>query len=117
MYWKCAIAALGAGGLVLSSALSDGTVTRLEQIQIAIAVAGTILVFYVYNMPGSMYAKALVAGLAAGLNLLVGVLPDHRLTSADWWNFAVVAATAVGVLAKRNAALTPQPAQPVPPAA
>ncbi len=108
---------LMAGATVLSSALSDGTVTTAEKITIAIAVTMAISTYVVPNLTTFPYGKTIVNAVLAGLNLVSQLLlTNAHLSSAMWINVGI---TVVGVLVAYQ---IPGPqhvvaAPPVPPAA
>lgn len=86
-----------AAGTVLSSALSDGHVTTLEGVTIAIAATMAISTYIVPNLTTYPYAKTIVNAVLAGLNLVAQLLlTDNHLTSASWLNVGI---TVLGVLA------------------
>jgi len=96
-YLKGIVAALGAAAMLLSSELTDGTVTNVEWLQIAAAFIAAFQVWYFANTTVQPSVKSALAAVAAVLNGLIGVLPDHSLGTADLVNLVIAALTAAGV--------------------
>jgi hypothetical protein len=101
MYLKLLVAVIGAIVAGVSAAVTDSVFTDIEKIQVGIAVVTAISVWWTTNLLGSMltaYAKAGMAAVLAALNLAVSLIADGTLNTADWWQLAVSALVAAGVL-------------------
>jgi len=99
VYGKVIPLFLGSIFLVVQSAVSDDVVTGDEKIQIALIVVGGIVTYIVPNLVGGIahFAKGITSAAIAVLTGLSGWLVDGMSTS-DWWNLLIAAATAAGVL-------------------
>jgi hypothetical protein len=99
---KAVAALLGAAGVTLVSALSDGHVNTVEAIQIAIAVATAAGVYLAANVPQMVWAKTAIATVLAVLNLYVTYVAAGPITTAEWVNLGIAALTALGVYVVPN---------------
>jgi hypothetical protein len=100
-YLKLLAAMVGAGVVVLVSALTDRHIDTAEWVQVAIQCTTAAGVWMVANLPGFPYGKILIA---ATLVLLNGVVADLSggITHTEWLNLGVAVLTALGVFALRN---------------
>lgn len=102
---KFIAALVGAALVVLSSALSDGDFSLVEQIQVAVAVATAAGVYIAANLPALTGAKTAIAAVLAALNLVIVYLTDAAgtsLTGSEWVNVGLSVLTAVGVFTVSN---------------
>lgn len=83
------------------AALTDGVVTNVEWINVAIAGVGAAAVFAAPNVPGARFTKSILAVLAAVLTFLVTGITDG-ISTAEWLQILVIAAGAIGVYAVPN---------------
>ena len=106
-YGKSLVALAIAALTTLASALTDGHVTTVEGIQVAVAVATAAGVWLVpiNNWP---WMKTAVAALLAVLTLAVTLIADGHLSGADAVNLALAA---LGVLGVHVAPARSEPAQ------
>jgi hypothetical protein len=88
--------------MLLSSSLTDGTVTSVEWLQVVVAGVATIQVWYVANTQVQPAVKAALAGILAALNFAIGIIPDHAIGRADLLNLVIAALTAAGVWGVAN---------------
>lgn len=87
------------------AALTDGVVTNVEWINVAIAGVGAAAVFAAPNVPGARFTKSILAVLAAILTFLVTGITDG-ISTAEWLQILVIAAGAIGVYAVPNKTLS-----------
>lgn len=107
---KFLAALAAAAATVLVSALSDGHVSAVEGVQIAICAATAAGVWVTANVPAMTWAKAAVAVVLAALNPLVSYLAAGGLTGAEWVNVGLAAVGALAVyLVPNRAAAEPAP--------
>ena len=111
-YAKAVVALVFAAATVAASAVTDGTITIIEWIEIAIAGLTAGGVWLNANLPGYQTAKTNVAAALAGLNFLTGAVTDG-MTTAEWINFGLAFAGTVFVWAVPNQP-TPQPTADAP---
>lgn len=100
-YLKFAAALAGTVATVLVSSLSDGHVSAAEWVQVAISAATAAGVWTAANVPSLTWAKAAIAAVLAGLNLLVTYLVGG-VTVVEWINIGLAVAGALGVYAIPN---------------
>src|SRR5688500_8362674 len=100
-YAKLIAAVIGAGLAAAVAAFTDGQITNVETINIAIAVVGAASVFAAPNVPGAMYTKSILAVLSAVLVFLTSAITDG-INTAEALQIGVVALTALGVYAVPN---------------
>ncbi len=104
VYGKSIAAALVVVVTALQAALSDsatgGRLTQVEGVQIAIAVVNALLVYLVPNAPQWPWAKTVLAGVLAALQLATSLIVDG-IGSAD------VSALILAVLMAVAPALSP----------
>lgn len=85
------------------AALTDGTVTPAEWVNVAILAVGAAAVFAAPNVPGAPVTKAVLAVLSAVLVLLVSMVGGGwHLDISDWLQLGVAALGALGVYAVPN---------------
>lgn len=104
--WKWIIHALGSVAVLAVPLVTSGQpVDHRQLLNLGVLAAGTVGVYVYPNLEGSSakYAKAVVAGLTAGLVALVN-LTYWPPTTTEWVQVGVAAATALGVLAKSTTA-------------
>lgn len=106
-YGKTIAAALVLVVTAVQAALSDGHVTSVEGVQIAIAATNAGLVYLVPNVPQWPWSKTILAAVLAVLQLATSLIVDG-ISTADW-----SALLLAGLLALSGAA----PSQSKPPAA
>jgi hypothetical protein len=99
---KLIAALVGAALVVLTSALSDGHMTVVEDVQVAISVATACGVWITANVPAMTWAKTAIAALLAALNLVVTYLAAGPITGSEWANIGIAVLTALGVYAIPN---------------
>lgn len=88
------------GGVVMTVAavVSDGHVTSVEWVQLAIAATTAAGVWLAGHTPaGLVWPKTAVAVVLAVLNGLVTALAAGPVTPAEWVNLLVAALTVAGV--------------------
>ena len=100
-YAKFALAVLVAVVSAIVAAMTDGTVTNVEWVNVAIAGTGAAAVFAAPNVPGSSYTKTVLAVLTAVLTFLTSAITGG-VTTAEWLQIFVIAAGALGVYAVPN---------------
>ena len=101
MYTKALAAALATVISGVVGYLTDGQVTTVEWINVALLGAGSLAVFTAPNVPGAVYTKSILAVITAVLTLLVSLITDG-ITVAEWLQLAVAALGALGVYAVPN---------------
>lgn len=93
------------------AATTDGGITNLEWLIVAMAFVNAVVVVIIPNLPiGSgiaAYAKTVTTAATAGLTLATTLILDGVLDSRDWWMIGVAALGAVGVWAVPNAPTPP----------
>lgn len=104
---KFLTAILGAALVVLTSALTDGHVSTVEAVQIAVAVTAAGGVWIAANVPGMPAAKTAIAALLAALDLVATYLVNpggglNSITGSQWANVGLAVLTALGVYVVRN---------------
>lgn len=104
---KGAVAALGAALMLLTGALTDGSVSNLEWLQVAASALTAFQVAAFANHAAQPYVKAGLAGLGAVFTFLIGVLPDHHFGVSDWPALGISVLTAVGVFTVPNGKYRP----------
>ena len=97
-YGKALAALFFAALTAASAALTDGSVTRVEWVQIVIAVVTTLGVVLVPIHPEWTWTKTVVAALLAGLNVVVTFIANGA-TLSNWIEVALAVLTALGVAA------------------
>lgn len=100
-YAKSLLAVLVTVVSAVVAAMTDGAISNVEWINVAIAGAGAAAVFAAPNVPGARYTKSVLAVLTAVLTFLASVVTDG-VSSAEWLQVLVVAAGALGVYAVPN---------------
>ena len=83
------------------AALTDGTISTVEWINVGIAAAGAATVFTAPNIPGAKYTKAVLAVTTAVLTFFVTAVADG-VTTSEWLESLVIAAGALGIFAVPN---------------
>jgi hypothetical protein len=102
LFMKLLVAVIGAVVAAVAAATTDSVFTDTEKIQVGIAAVVAVSVWWTTNLAGNAltaYAKAGMAAVLAALNLAVSLIADGTLNTADWWQLAVSAMVALGVLA------------------
>lgn len=106
-YSKAIVAILTAAVTVLVAALTDGLVTTVETVNVAVAILTAVSVYLVPNLPAGIgqYAKLGVAILGTALQALVDVLATGSLTSQGILVvlLAALGAVSVGIIPNTNA--------------
>lgn len=82
-------------------AYTDGTVTNVEWINVAIMGVGGLAVFAAPNVPGSMYTKSILAVLSAVLAALASFITDG-VSQSELMQLGVIALGALGIYAVPN---------------
>lgn len=100
-YMKSILAVVGTIFSAVVGVLTDGHITDSEWIQVAILGVGAAAVFAAPNVPGARHTKSVLAGLAAALSLLTGLITDG-LSAQEILLVAIAALTAAGVLGVPN---------------
>ncbi len=102
-YSKSILAIVAAGIAVVVAALSDGTVTPSEMVNVAIAMVTAVGVYLVPNLPSgpAKYFKTGVAILGAALAALVSFITDG-VSLSEWLQIALAALAAIGVYVVPN---------------
>jgi len=104
LYRKAIVAVAGAVLMLLPAVLSDDRISNVEWVQVAIAAATAYGVWLTANVSTATRAKAAIAGVLAGLNLLVTYLATGgHITGSMWANLLIAVVVAAGVLAVPNA--------------
>jgi hypothetical protein len=103
-YAKFLAAVLATVASAVAAAVTDGHVTSVELVNIAIAGLGAIGVVIVPNLPEGIaaYSKAIVAALMAIATALVGFLVAGPVTTSEIVQLIVIALAAVGVFVVPN---------------
>lgn len=115
LYTKPIIGAVVGALTVLSSCLADGDMSLGEWITVVVALLANLLGLpFVRNAQAGFwrYAKAVIAGLVAGLGNVAAAIADHGwpLTSAEW--AAAIVSLLVGAgLTAGTVAVAPDAAQ------
>jgi len=108
-YAKSILLVVAAGIGILTAALTDGTVSSIEYVNIGIAVVGAVAVYIVPNLAAGIgqYIKFLIAALAAALAALVVILGPtlgfEALSASDWLNVILAGLAAIGLYIVPNA--------------
>lgn len=108
-YAKALVALLFAAATFAASALTDGVISDVEWIEIAIAGLTAGAVWITANAPGYSYAKTAIAAALAGLNFLVGAVTDG-MTGAEWINLGLAVGAVIFVWAVPNGTQAKRPA-------
>lgn len=90
------------------AAMTDGAVTSVEWVNVAIAGVGAAAVFAAPNVPGARYTKAILAVLTAVLTFLTSAITGGIVLD-EWLQIIVIAAGALGVYAVPNGSTTAGP--------
>ena len=107
-YAKAIVAIIAAALAVLGAAVTDGIITPIEAVNIAIALFTAVGVYLVPNLDTGprAYAKGIVAFVGAGLGALVIVLGNAGgwgdVTLSAWITVALAALGGVGVVVVPN---------------
>lgn len=98
-YAKTIVAIAVAVLTAVAAAMSDGVVSSVELAHIGLALVTAIGVYGVPNAPdgAAAYAKAFVAVVGTGLQVLIPFLIDGALTPSQWLLVLVAAIGALGV--------------------
>jgi len=94
---------LAAALVILVAALSDGTISPVEFVNIMIAIVTAAGVYLVPNLDSGIakYAKAIVSLVGAALAALVLILSPgigfDQVTLADWLTVLLAALAAIGI--------------------
>jgi len=100
-YAKFLLAVVGTVLTGLVGAYTDGVVTNVEWINVAIMGVTACGVFAAPNVPGSMYTKAVLAVLGAVLAALASFITDG-ISQSELMQLAVIALGALGIYAVPN---------------
>lgn len=101
-YRKALVALLSAILTGVGAAVTDdGLINATEWVNVAIVAVGALHVYVSPNVPGAGTTKAIVAGLSAGLVLLVNLVSES-VTPTEWVQLAVAVAGAFGVYLAPN---------------
>lgn len=103
-YAKFLLAVVATVASAIAAAVTDGHITSVEVVNIAIAGLGAIGVVIVPNLPDGVaaYSKAIVAALMAIATALVGFLMAGPVTTSEIVQLIVIALAAVGVFVVPN---------------
>jgi hypothetical protein len=85
----------------LVGSYTDGVITNVEWINVAIMGVGACGVFAAPNVPGSMYTKSIIAVLSAVLAALASYITDG-ISQSELMQLGVIALGALGVYAVPN---------------
>lgn len=102
-YAKAIVSILAAGLGILTAALSDGKVSPVEFVNVAIAIVTAVGVYLIPNLPDgpARVAKTIVAFSGAVLTALVTVLGNvagwDGVAASDWLTVLLAGLGAVGV--------------------
>ncbi|MBN9376310.1 MAG: hypothetical protein J0I40_13160 [Cellulomonas sp.] len=114
-YAKAIAAIIAAALAVIGAAITDGTITPVEAVTIAIAILTAVVVYLVPNFDAGAqaYAKGVAAFLGAGLAALATVLASTTgwatVTLSDWITVALAALGGIGVVVVPNLKPTSAP--------
>lgn len=100
-YAKFVLAVVATVLTAIVGAYTDGVVTNVEWINVAIAGVGACAVFAAPNVPGSMYTKTVLAILTAVLAALASFITDS-ISQSELMQLVVIGLGAVGVFAVPN---------------
>jgi len=112
-YAKSIVTVIAAGVGILTAALSDGVVTPVEYVNIAIAIVVAFGVYLVPTLPAgpARIGKTIVAAAGASLSALViivaGATGFGAVTTGDWLAVALAGLAAVGVYIVPNITKAP----------
>lgn len=107
-YAKAIVAIIVAALAVLGAAVTDGIITPIEAVDIAIALFTAVGVYLVPNLDTRprAYAKGIVAFVGAGLGALVIILSNAGgwadVSLSDWITVALAALGGIGVVVVPN---------------
>jgi hypothetical protein len=103
-YAKFILAVVATIASAVAAAVTDGRVTNVELVNIAIAALGAIGVVIVPNLPEGIaaYSKSIVAALMAIATALVGFLVAGPVTASELVQLIVIALAAIGVFVVPN---------------
>lgn len=96
-YGKAIVAVVIAVLMVASSAVTDGRITHVEEVQIAIAGVAAIQVWMVPNLPDWPGVKTGTAVVLAALSAAVPLLSAGPWSAADTINLVLAGLGAIGV--------------------
>ncbi len=100
-YAKSILAVVGAVLAALVGVMTDGVVTNVEWVNVAVLGVGAAAIFAGPNVPGAKYTKVILAVLTAVLVLLTSLITGG-LSSSELLQLAVAGLTAAGVYAVPN---------------
>ena len=100
-YSKCVLAIVATVLTGIVGAYTDGQVTNVEWINIAIMGVTACAVFAAPNVPGAMYTKAVLAVLGAVLAGLASFITDG-ISQSEAMQLGVIALGALGIYAVPN---------------
>jgi hypothetical protein len=100
-YAKFALAVVATVLTGLVGAYTDGVITNVEWINVAIMGVGACAVFASPNVPGSMYTKTIIAVLSAVLAALASFITDG-ISQSELMQLGVIALGAIGIYAVPN---------------
>ena len=100
-YAKFAMAVVATILTGIVGAYTDGKVTNVEWINVAIVGVGACGVFAAPNVPGSMYTKSIIAVLSAVLAALASFITDG-ISQSELMQLGVIALGALGIYAVPN---------------
>ena len=100
-YAKFALAVIATVLTGMVGAYTDGVITNVEWINVAIVGVGACGVFAAPNVPGAMYTKAIIAVLSAVLAALASFITDG-VSQAEMMQLAVIGLGALGIYAVPN---------------
>jgi hypothetical protein len=84
-----------------AGAYTNGGITSIEWVNVAIVGAGALSVFAAPNVPGAAYTKTILSAITAGLVVLTSVITGG-IVFPELVQILVAAAGAVGVFAFQN---------------
>lgn len=107
-YAKSIVMVIAAGIGILTAALSDGVVSPVEYVTIAISILTAIGAYLIPNMSSGVgaYAKTLVAfggaAAAALANIVAHAASFSEVSQSDWLNVLLAGLAAVGLFIVPN---------------
>lgn len=113
-YGKVVASVLMVAVTAIQAALSDGRFSTVEDVQIVIAIATAIGVYWVPLHPTWPWSKTFIAVLLAVLNVALTLILSGWVSS-DWTALILAALTAVGVGSAPAQSLPTPPAAHAPP--
>lgn len=101
LYAKFVLAVVATVLTGLVGAYTDGVITNVEWINVAIVGVGACGVFAAPNVRGAMYTKAIIAVLSAVLAALASFITDG-ISQSELMQLGVIALGAIGIYAVPN---------------